>query len=104
MIIIIKADRASGPGIGVVANTVTVPARQANVIQAERTVRVDSVRGIRIIVKARLSRVGIPVTGFRASEVFVQETDPVVNWPALNFKLGQFPAYPEIATMLVFKP
>ncbi len=39
-----------------------------------------------------------------AQEVFYQDTDPLVTYPAINFKRGFFPAHPDIPTLLVFKP
>ncbi len=37
-------------------------------------------------------------------EVYYQATDPVVTWPAINFKEGYFPGHPTIPAMVVFKP
>ncbi len=48
---------------------------------------------------------GIPgPTGVGLQEVFYQSTDPVVTYPAINFKAGFFPAHPDIPTLLVYKP
>ena len=37
-------------------------------------------------------------------EVFYQDTDPSVSYPAINFKEGVFPAYPDVPVMLVNVP
>lgn len=37
-------------------------------------------------------------------EVFSETPDPVVDYPAINFVGGQFPAYPDVLSMKVFIP
>ncbi len=46
----------------------------------------------------------VPIDFSQHEEVYYQATDPVVTWPAINFKEGYFPGHPTIPAMVVFKP
>lgn len=105
MMISVNADRATDAFTAEVLGEVAVltPVRAGSVVATERTVGITVGRGLRIIIDARTPQVAVPVYGFNSrQEVFSQDTDPAVIWPAINFKPD--PIDSEVSDMQFWEP
>lgn len=105
MIVLIKADRLTDTFVAeVLGETVVLtPVKAGKVSAADRSVGIAVSRGLRIVIDARSSLVELQVVSLSgAREVFSQDVDPVVNYPAINFKPD--PLTPDVSDMMFWEP